>query len=108
MPCCTALSRAAAVTGPAARSSVQPSRSKSQFPQHRGSICRAAKQEQDDTPWCGDNTVEDLGPKPYTLPTSEELRQKAKDFQYDGNLALPMLGIAAVLCLLASVFPGHA
>lgn len=43
-----------------------------------------------------------------SVPTSEELKQMAKDFHYDGNLALPMLGVAAVLTWLASVFPGHA
>ncbi|PSC76699.1 pyruvate dehydrogenase [Micractinium conductrix] len=107
MQCCAALSRAAAVTGPTSRSSFQ-------FPQRRGVICRAAKQAQevqhaqDDSAWCGDTTTQDEAPKPYSVPTSEELKQMAKDFHYDGNLALPMLGVAAVLTWLASVFPGHA
>jgi len=52
--------------------------------------------------------VQDDAPKPYSLPTSDELKQWAKDFEYNGNLALPLLGIAAVLTWLASVFPGHA
>ena len=39
---------------------------------------------------------------------SEELKQALKEFQYDGNLGIPMVAAGLALAWLASVFPGHA
>lgn len=39
---------------------------------------------------------------------SDELKQALKQFDYKGNLVLPMAAVGALLTWLASIFPGHA